>query len=117
MSIPAFPLQWPEGWPRSRSRKAGQFGKAAQVPGQSYRSKTDLTMAEAMKRLQYELDRLGVNEIWWKQVASEDRRGPYFSLSVDGHRLAYAILATRDERRRGKSEGVSPPTPPSALAA
>lgn len=82
MSIPAYPLQWPEGWPRSRG-----------------------------------LWRRELVEIWWKQVASEDRRGPYFSLSVDGHRLAYAILATRDERRRGKSEGVSPPTPPSALAA
>lgn len=27
MSIPAYPLQWPGGWPRSKGRKAGQFGK------------------------------------------------------------------------------------------
>lgn len=56
-------------------------------------------------------------EIWWKQVPGESQRGPYFSLSVDGHRLAYAILAARDERRLRKSEGASPSPQPSALAA
>jgi hypothetical protein len=61
MSIPAYPLQWPEGWPRSRGRKHGQFGKTTQAPGQSWKSKTGLTMADAMKRVNYELERLGVN--------------------------------------------------------
>ncbi len=61
MSIPAYPLKWPEGWPRSRGRKAGQFGKTEARPGQSYRWKTDLTMADAMKRVKVELERLGVN--------------------------------------------------------
>jgi hypothetical protein len=57
-------------------------------------------------------------EIWWRQVADEGNRGPYFSLTVDGHHLACAILAARDDRRRSKSEGasVSQPLPP-ALAA
>lgn len=61
MSISAYPLQWPDGWPRSRSRKAGQFGKTETRPGQSRKNKADLTMADAMKRVKYELDRLGVN--------------------------------------------------------
>ena len=57
-------------------------------------------------------------EIWWRQIADdESNRGPYFSLSVDGHRLAFSILASRDERRRRKSEGASPSSQPSALAA
>jgi hypothetical protein len=57
-------------------------------------------------------------EIWWKQVPGKSQRGPYFSLSVDGHRLAGAILAGRDEHRRRKLEGALLPTePPSALAA
>jgi hypothetical protein len=61
MSIPAYPLQWPEGWPRSRGRKTAQFGKTQQRPGESWRSKADITMADAMKRLNIELERLGIN--------------------------------------------------------
>ena len=63
MSIPAYPLQWPEGWPRSRGRKAGQFGKTeTRYQGEhSWKSKADITMADAMKRVKYELERLGVN--------------------------------------------------------
>ena len=63
MSIPAYPLQWPEGWPRSRGRKAGQFGKTeTKYQGErSWKSKADLTMADAMKRVKVELERLGVN--------------------------------------------------------
>lgn len=64
MSIPAYPLQWPEGWPRSRGRKPGHFGKQevrSNTGGSSWKQKADLTMADAMKRVKYELDRLGVN--------------------------------------------------------
>lgn len=61
MSIPAYPLQWPEGWPRARHRKSAQFGKTTTQPGQSWKSKVDLTMADAMKRLKVELERLNVN--------------------------------------------------------
>jgi hypothetical protein len=63
MSVTAYPLQWPEGWPRSRGRKSGQFGKQETVSTNtgSWRSKTDLTMADAMKRVKYELERLGIN--------------------------------------------------------
>lgn len=63
MSIPAYPLQWPEGWPRSRGRKAGQFGKTETKYNEhgSWRSKGDITMVDAMKRVKVELERLGVN--------------------------------------------------------
>jgi hypothetical protein len=61
MSIPAYPLKWPEGWPRSRGRKSGQFGKTETKAGQARKSKVELTMVDAMRRLKLELERLGVN--------------------------------------------------------
>lgn len=64
MSIPAYPLQWPEGWPRARGRKQGQFGKQewkSNGAGSGYNAKADITMADAMKRVRLELERLGVN--------------------------------------------------------
>ena len=65
MSIPAYPRQWPDGWPRSRGRKSGQFGTTkthySDVGTGSWKQKADLTMADAMKRLKVELERLGVN--------------------------------------------------------
>lgn len=63
MSISAYPLQWPKGWPRSKSRKAGNFGRQEERSngnGSLYKFKIDLTMADAMKRVKYELERLGV---------------------------------------------------------
>lgn len=53
-------------------------------------------------------------EMWWRQMAGESPRGPYFSLTIDGHRLASAILAARDERRR---EELGAQLQPPALAA
>jgi hypothetical protein len=64
MSIPAYPLKWPDGWPRSKGRKTAQFGKTEQRSngaGSSWKSKTDITMADAMKRVKIELDRLNIN--------------------------------------------------------
>jgi len=64
MSVNAYPLSWPEGWPRSRGRKGGQFGKQelrSNPGGGSWKQKADLTMADAMKRVKYELERLGIN--------------------------------------------------------
>lgn len=64
MSVNAYPLSWPQGWPRSRGRKSGQFGKQEQRSngaGGSWKQKADITMADAMKRVKVELERLGVN--------------------------------------------------------
>jgi hypothetical protein len=66
MTVQAYPLQWPEGWPRAKFRKGGQFGKAewkSNGYGGGYKAKADLTMADAMKRVKYELERLGVNVV------------------------------------------------------
>jgi len=65
MSIPAYPLQWPEGWPRTGSfmRKRGHFGKMTRQAGASYSTKADLTMGQAMDRVRSELALLGVNAV------------------------------------------------------
>ena len=64
MTVNAYPLSWPDGWPRSKGRKAGHFGKQKHIEngsGGTWKSKADITMADAIKRLNYELERLGVN--------------------------------------------------------
>ena len=61
MSIPAYPLQWPDGWPRSRSRKQAKFGVKGSKNDSGWRPTVDITMAEAVKRLNYELERLGID--------------------------------------------------------
>lgn len=61
MSVQAYPLHWPDGWPRAKGRKQAQFGKTEYRPGQTYKSKTDITMADAMKRVRDELGRLGID--------------------------------------------------------
>lgn len=52
----AFPLQWPKARPRTAPhvRKGGKFGAKS-----SRGYKEDLTIAQAMSRLQNEIDRLG----------------------------------------------------------
>lgn len=61
MTIEAYPLQWPHVWPRARARKHGHFGKTTQPAGQSWKSKADLTMDDAMKRVKLEIGRLGID--------------------------------------------------------
>lgn len=63
MSINAYPLQWPAGWPRTakNDRKGGQFGKTVMKPGQSWKSKADITIADAARRVRDELVRLGIS--------------------------------------------------------
>lgn len=63
MTVQAYPLHWPDGWPRSKVRKTGHFGKSETKPGQTWKSKADITMADAMKRVKVEIERLGVNAV------------------------------------------------------
>lgn len=59
--LAAFPLSWPTGWPRFKGvRKDGRFAKEVER-GSNYNRRGDITMADAMKRVHYELERLGVN--------------------------------------------------------
>lgn len=53
--VPAYPLQWPAGWPRTAHRRPAAF-KTASADGWSKRS---LTLADARGRLGGELNRLG----------------------------------------------------------
>jgi hypothetical protein len=65
MTVQAYPLHWPEGWPRAKWRKGAQFGTTSRKhqDDKSWTEKSDLTMQEAMKRLRYELERMGVNVV------------------------------------------------------
>lgn len=65
MTTEAYPLSWPTGWPRAKSRRRAQFGKGelhnpTGQPGMGWRGKRDLTVAEAVKRVLTELERLDV---------------------------------------------------------
>lgn len=59
MSASSFPLQWPDGRPRKLAslRKRAQFNK--KVYNGRYHETRDLTVSEALSRLQDELDRIG----------------------------------------------------------
>ncbi|MHB1952359.1 MAG: DnaJ domain-containing protein [Sulfobacillus sp.] len=63
--ISAFPLQWPEGWPRAKSREHARFHsterKYSSTPGgSSYNIKKDLSVADALERGLSELQKLGI---------------------------------------------------------
>ncbi|MGF6806245.1 hypothetical protein OKW30_001371 [Paraburkholderia sp. Clong3] len=55
--IAAYPLQWPEGWPRTKSY-ARQHGKFSRQRRANYRE--DLTVADGVERVLLELGRLGI---------------------------------------------------------
>lgn len=57
MSVSAYPLQWPAGRPRKSSRKRATFGK--KVNNGRWTEPRDLTVADALGRLQDELDKVG----------------------------------------------------------
>lgn len=62
MSIDSYPLAWPDGWPRAKHRKDAHFSTNDRHYEQD-RIRIDrkgLTMDAAIKRLRYELERLGV---------------------------------------------------------
>lgn len=58
----AFPLSWPTQRPRSRSPVKATFNKKAIPAGKSYTASYQLTVADALARLQRELDLLGANQ-------------------------------------------------------
>lgn len=64
MSIPAYPLQWPEGWKRTDAhrRARAKFGRQAQSSHGSWKIREDLTIAQAVRRVRDELGRMGVRD-------------------------------------------------------
>src|SRR5262245_40364977 len=76
-----------------------------------------MTLKRRHRELAVPLWRRDLVEIWWRHVADDTRpRGPYFSLTAEGHQLACTILASREERCR-KQSGARVETLPPALAA
>jgi hypothetical protein len=60
----AFPLAWPEGWPRSRSGdiKRGRFNKRGKDrDGSSWRPHEWLTVSDGVQRVLKELDTMGID--------------------------------------------------------
>ena len=62
MTISAYPLQWPEGWPRTNSmhRKAAKFS-AKTSAGAGYCYSRDLTVTEAVQRVMTELEAMRID--------------------------------------------------------
>jgi len=66
MSRNAYPLSWPEGWKRTKNREHAKFNKTREPKyGQQgqpmYQGKSRLSVADAVRRVLTELERMGVN--------------------------------------------------------
>ncbi|MFC5550760.1 J domain-containing protein [Massilia aerilata] len=61
--IPAYPLQWPAGWPRTPAiqQRYGKFSTKKTSPGSSWARTVDITIAEATNRVLAELARMGID--------------------------------------------------------
>jgi hypothetical protein len=61
--IPAYPLQWPAGWPRTPfgAQALGKFGTMKQRQGQGYDIRHSITLAGATARVLAELARMGID--------------------------------------------------------
>lgn len=66
-SIDAYPLQWPEGWPRTDPgcRKYGRFGSRSSG---SYIASGNITIAQAITRIQSELSALDGGRTHWDRI-------------------------------------------------
>lgn len=58
----AYPLQWPMGRPRTRERKRAVFGKMGKSDFGSWQRRKELSVSDAVRRLQDEVDRLRVTD-------------------------------------------------------
>lgn len=72
-AIPAYPLQWPAGWKRTRDfdRSRAKFGKQRTVQSNyvhsdgsrsSYKQKAEVSIADGVERVRAELLRMGVSD-------------------------------------------------------
>jgi hypothetical protein len=63
MTIPAYPLQWPDGWKRiepSRRTRA-KFGRQEKSSHGNWNTRASLTIAQATDRIRTELQRMGID--------------------------------------------------------
>jgi hypothetical protein len=63
----SFPLSWPEGWRRTKSRSQAAFGKTTAIEGGRSALKR-LSVADSVQRLLAELRRMGVPD--WNVIIS-----------------------------------------------
>lgn len=59
----AYPLAWPAGWPRAKSRQRASFSKKTWDSSYRWQSTGRLSVADARQRLSDELDRLGARYV------------------------------------------------------
>jgi hypothetical protein len=59
----AFPLQWPQGWPRAKYRTHATFSQKAWNGTGTYKVSKAVTVATARDRLSGELERLGARYV------------------------------------------------------
>ena len=64
MTIPAYPLTWPEGWKRTpeHKRTRAKFGRKGQSSYGNFQTKNALTIAQGVDRVLAELKTMGVRE-------------------------------------------------------
>tara|TARA_R110002110_G_scaffold415835_1_gene657178 strand:- start:10765 stop:11445 length:681 start_codon:yes stop_codon:yes gene_type:complete len=69
-TIDAYPLRWPESWPRTDTsdRKYGRFGTRGREPGRSWSSSKDITIAQAVARIKSELSALDGGRSRWERI-------------------------------------------------
>lgn len=69
-TVDAYPLQWPDGWPRTEpgDRKYGRFGTRGIEPGRSWSSSKDITIAQAITRIRSELSALDGGRTHWDRI-------------------------------------------------
>lgn len=60
MTIPAYPLQWPEGWPRTAAHQRARAKFARYQWTSTWRGRRELTVEEAVRRVRAELERMGI---------------------------------------------------------
>ena len=68
MHIEAYPLQWPEGWPRTApaDRKYGRF--STKDTSQRWATNRDITMAQAIRRINDELQTMDGSQRNWQHI-------------------------------------------------
>ncbi|WP_331373810.1 J domain-containing protein [Sinorhizobium chiapasense] len=62
MSVTNHPLHWPAARPRTKTPIRAAFNKKVMKPGKSYTEAQSLSVADAISRLQRELDLLGAKQ-------------------------------------------------------
>lgn len=65
----AYPLQWPQGWPRTPTddRKPGKFGTTSRSEG-GWRQSSEITISQAVTRIHKELEMMDGPQRSWRRI-------------------------------------------------